>query len=186
MRAQGTIPNLSLFVFTATPKASTLEVFGTRDERCRRDESGMLVPRPFHLYSMRQAIEEGFILDVLENYTCFDTYFKLVKTIEGDPRHKDAKANRVLRNIVVWSPSMVSKKAEIIVEYFMRDVEGLLGHRSKAMVVTSSCPMAYRLYRAMTDYVQHSGYACEIMVAFSGSRHKAVVDHHPSGAPAAS
>lgn len=169
MRAQGPIPNLSLFAFTATPKASTLEVFGTRDERCRRDESGMPVPRPFHLYSMRQAIEEGFILDVLENYTCFDTYFKLVKTIEGDPRYKGARANRALRDIVGWSPTMISKKAEIIVEHFMHDVEGLLGHRSKAMVVTSSRPMAYRLYRAMTKYVQDRGYACEIMVAFSGT-----------------
>ena len=95
MRAQGTIPNLSFFAFTATPKAATLEVFGTRDEQCRRDESGMLIPRPFHLYSMKQAIDEGFIHDVLENYTCFESYFEArqdhrrrpqVQGSEGQPR----------------------------------------------------------------------------------------------------
>lgn len=169
MRAQGTIPNLSFFAFTATPKAATLEVFGTRDEQCRRDESGMLIPRPFHLYSMKQAIDEGFIHDVLENYTCFESYFKLAKTIADDPKYKEAKANRALMGIVDWNPAMVGKKAEIIVEHFMRDVEGVLGGRSKAMVVTWSRPMAYRLYLAMTEYIKRQGYACQVMVAFSGS-----------------
>lgn len=96
MKAQGHIKNLSFFAFTATPKAATLEVFGTRDDQCKRDADGMLIPRPFHLYSMKQAIEEGFILDVLENYTCFETYFKLAKTIQDDPKYKEAKANRAL------------------------------------------------------------------------------------------
>lgn len=169
MRAQGTIPNLSFFAFTATPKAATLEVFGTRDERCRRDESGMLIPRPFHLYSMKQAIDEGFIHDVLENYTCFESYFKLAKTIADDPKYKEVKANRALMGIVDWNPAMVGKKAEIIVEHFMRDVEGVLGGRSKAMVVTWSRPMAYRLYLAMTEYIKRQGYACQVMVAFSGT-----------------
>jgi len=168
MKAQGTIPNLSFFAFTATPKAATLEVFGTRDDECKRDESGVLIPRPFHLYSMKQAIDEGFILDVLENYTCFQTYFKLAKTIEADPRYKEAKANRALMGIAEWNPAMVDKKAQIIVEHFMDDVEGVLDHRSKAMVVTWSRPMAYRLYRAICDYVAEMCYACEVMVAFSG------------------
>lgn len=168
MKAQGKIPNLSFFAFTATPKAATLEVFGTRDEECKHDESGMLVPRPFHLYSMKQAIDEGFILDVLENYTCFETYFKLAKTIEDDPKYKEAKANRALMGIAEWNPAMIDKKAQIIVEHFMNDVEGVLGGRSKAMVVTWSRPMAYRLYRAICDYVAEMRYACEVMVAFSG------------------
>lgn len=168
MKAQGEIPNLSFFAFTATPKAATLEVFGTRDEECKHDESGMLVPRPFHLYSMKQAIDEGFILDVLENYTCFETYFKLAKTIEDDPKYKEAKANRALMGIAEWNPAMIDKKAQIIVEHFMNDVEGVLGGRSKAMVVTWSRPMAYRLYRAICDYVAEMRYACEVMVAFSG------------------
>jgi len=168
MRAQGPIPNISFFAFTATPKASTLEVFGTRDELCRTDGKGNVMPRAFHLYSMRQAVEEGFILDVLENYTCFQTYFKLVKTIADDPRYKEAKANRALMGIAAWNPRLVDKKAQVIVEHFMNDVEGVLDGRAKAMVVTSSRPMAYRLYRAMTDYIASMNYACEVMVAFSG------------------
>ena len=168
MKAQGTVPNLSFFAFTATPKAATLEVFGTRDDECKRDANGILIPRPFHLYSMKQAIDEGFILDVLENYTCFETYFKLAKTIQDDPKYKEAKANRALMGIAEWSPAMVERKAQIIVEHFMNDVEGVLGHKSKAMVVTWSRPMAYRLYRAMTDYIEKEHYACEVMVAFSG------------------
>ena len=142
MKAQGTIPNLSFFAFTATPKAATLEVFGTRDDECKRDANGILIPRPFHLYSMKQAIDEGFILDVLENYTCVETYFKLAKTIQDDPKYKEAKANRALMGIAEWSPAMVERKAQIIVEHFMNDVEGVLGHKSKAMVVTWSRPMA--------------------------------------------
>lgn len=100
MKAQGKIPNISFFAFTATPKAATLEVFGTRDELCERDANGILIPRPFHLYSMKQAIDEGFIMDVLENYTCFESYFKLVKTISDDPKYKEMKANRALMGIV--------------------------------------------------------------------------------------
>ena len=168
MKAQGTIPNLSFFAFTATPKAATLEVFGTRDDKCKRDENGILIPRPFHLYSMKQAIDEGFILDVLENYTCFESYFKLVKTIADDPKYKEMKANRALMGIVDWNPAMIGQKAQIIVEHFMNDVEGVLGGKAKAMVVTWSRPMAYRLYLAMADYIKQQRYACQIMVAFSG------------------
>ncbi|MGI6221483.1 MAG: type I restriction endonuclease subunit R, partial [Coriobacteriales bacterium] len=169
MQAQGPIPNLSFFAFTATPKAATLEVFGTRDEQCACDENGMLIPRPFHLYSMKQAIDEGFILDVLENYTVFATYFKLAKTIEDDPRYKEAKANPVLKGIAGWHPRMLEKKAEIIVEHFMNDVSGLLDGKAKAMVVTQSRPMAYRLYRVICKYIEEQRYACEVMVAFSGT-----------------
>ena len=168
MKAQGTIPNLSFFAFTATPKAATLEVFGTRDEQCKRDADGILIPRPFHLYSMKQAIDEGFILDVLENYTCFESYFKLVKTIADDPKYKEMKANRALMGIVDWNPAMIGQKAQIIVEHFMNDVEGVLDHHSKAMVVTWSRPMAYRLYLTMAEYIKQQRYACQVMVAFSG------------------
>lgn len=168
MKVQGTIPNLSFFAFTATPKAATLEVFGTRDDECKLDANGVLIPRSFHLYSMKQAIDEGFILDVLENYTCFETYFKLAKTIQDDPKYKEAKANRALMGIAEWNPAMVERKAQIIVEHFMNDVEGVLGGKSKAMIVTWSRPMAYRLYRAMTEYIAQERYACEVMVAFSG------------------
>lgn len=168
LAVQGRISNLSFFAFTATPKASTLEVFGTRDKQCKTDKDGMPIPRPFHLYSMKQAIDEGFIMDVLENYTCFKTYFKLVKTITDDPRFGESKANRALMGIVSWNPRLIDKKAEIIVEHFMSDVEGLLNHHSKAMVVTSSRPMAYRLYCAINSYIQENKYACKAMIAFSG------------------
>lgn len=173
MKAQGHIPNISFFAFTATPKPATLEVFGTRDELCKVDNKGLRIPRPFLLYSMKQAIEEGFILDVLENYTCFETYFKLVKTIAEDPKYKEAKANRALMGIVDWNPTMISQKAQIIVEHFMNDVEGVIDGKAKAMVVTWSRPMAYRLYLAMTEYIERQHYACKVMVAFSG---KLVVD----------
>lgn len=168
MKAQGRIPNLSFFAFTATPKPATLEVFGSRDELCDTDKNGIVIPRPFHLYSMKQAIDEGFIMDVLENYTCFESYFKLVKTIADDPKYKEMKANRALMGIVEWNPAMIAEKAQIIVEHFMSDVEGVLGGLSKAMVVTWSRPMAYRLYLAMKEYIEQRHYACEIMVAFSG------------------
>ena len=117
---------------------------------------------------MKQAIDEGFILDVLENYTCFESYFKLVKTIADDPKYKEMKANRALMGIVDWNPAMIGQKAQIIVEHFMNDVEGVLGGRSKAMVVTWSRPMAYRLYLAMAEYIKQQKYACQVMVAFSG------------------
>ena len=168
MKAQGRIPNISFFAFTATPKPATLEVFGTRDELCETDANGMTIPRPFHLYSMKQAIDEGFIMDVLENYTCFESYFKLVKTIADDPKYKEMKANRALKGIVDWSPAMIGQKAQIIVEHFMGVVEGVIDHKSKAMVVTWSRPMAYRLYRAMVDYIVERHYKCGVMVAFSG------------------
>ena len=147
----------------AAPKAAALKVFGTRD-----DESGMLIPRPFYLYSMEQAVDESFILDMLENYTCLETYFKLAKTIEDDPKYKEAKANRALVGIAEWNPAMVDKKAQITVEHFMNDVEGVLGGRSKAMAVAQSRPMTYRLYRAMYGYIKKMHYACEIIVIFSG------------------
>ncbi len=169
LKTQGQIPNLSFFAFTATPKSATLEVFGTRDELCEKDEDGVNIPRPFHLYSMKQAIEEGFILDVLENYTVFESYFKLVKTIQNDPRYKEMKATRALMGIVDWNPAMIEQKAQIIVEHFLGDVEGVLDHKAKGMVVTWSRPMAYRLHKAIEDYIKENGYELEVMIAFSGT-----------------
>lgn len=168
LAAQGPVDNVSFFAFTATPKPATLEAFGTRDTACPRDEHGQILPRPYHLYSMRQAIEEGFILDVLENYTCFETYFQLVKTISDDPRFAQTKANQALHRIVAWNTELIDRKAEIIVEHFMSDVEGLLGHRAKAMVVASSRQMALELYRAMNRCIAAHRYRCETMIAFSG------------------
>lgn len=161
MRSQGTLPNLSIFAFTATPKASTLEVFGTKGE----DDK----PAPFHLYSMKQAIEEGFILDVLENYTVYDTYFKLVKTITDDPQYKEAKANKALVNIVRNDQRLLEKRAAIIVEHFVNDVAGELNGKAKAMVVTHSRSSALAYYNAIKAYAVSQGYDLGILAAFSGT-----------------
>lgn len=161
MRSQGTLPNLSIFAFTATPKAATLEVFGTKDEEGN--------PAPFHLYSMKQAIEEEFILDVLENYTVYDTYFKLVKTITDDPQYKEAKANKALVNIVRNDKRLLEKRAAIIVEHFVNDVSGELHGKAKAMVVTHSRSSALAYYNAIKDYAKSQGYDLGLLVAFSGT-----------------
>jgi len=161
MRSQGTLPNLSIFAFTATPKASTLEVFGTKGEDGK--------PAPFHLYSMKQAIEEGFILDVLENYTVYDTYFKLVKTITDDPQYKEAKANKALVNIVRNDQRLLEKRAAIIVEHFVNDVAGELHGKAKAMVVTHSRSSALAYYNAIKAYAVNQSYDLGILAAFSGT-----------------
>lgn len=161
MRSQGTLPNLSIFAFTATPKASTLEVFGTKGKDGK--------PAPFHLYSMKQAIEEGFILDVLENYTVYDTYFKLVKTITDDPQYKEAKANKALVNIVRNDQRLLEKRAAIIVEHFVNDVAGELHGKAKAMVVTHSRSSALAYYNAIKAYAVNQSYDLGILAAFSGT-----------------
>ena len=110
MQARGKQPNLSFFAFTATPKPKTLEVFGVQDE----DEG----PEPFHLYSMRQAIEEGFILDVLQNYTTYKTYFRLSKAIEEDPQLNKRKAARVIARFLSLHPHNLAQKTEVMLSIF--------------------------------------------------------------------
>lgn len=161
MRAQGTLPNLSIFAFTATPKPATLEVFGTKREGGN--------PEPFHLYSMKQAIEEKFILDVLENYTVYDTYFKLVKTITDDPQYQEAKANKALVNLVRNDRHLLAKRAAIIVEHFVNDVSGELHGKAKAMVVTHSRSSALAYYNAIKEYAEGHGCDLGLLVAFSGT-----------------
>lgn len=169
MAALGKVPNISFFAFTATPKQATLEVFGTYDEQCEIGKDGRRLPRPFHLYSMKQAIEEGFILDVLDSYTCYQQYYKLVKVIQDDPKFKGSKANPALLSIAQNDPSTVAKKASIIVEHFAGDVAAGLDCKAKAMVVTYSRPAAYRLYVAIKEYSKKRGFDLEPMIAFSGT-----------------
>ena len=119
MAKRGPLPNLSTFAFTATPKPKTLELFGTR----RPD--GQF--EPFSLYSMRQAIEEGFILDVLEHYTTYKTYWKLLKTIEDDPHYEKGKASYLLRSFVDLHAHAIRKKLEIMVEHFHGQVAHHIG-----------------------------------------------------------
>ena len=116
MQSRGRQPNLSFFAFTATPKGKTLELFG------RKGASGL--PEAFHLYSMRQAIEEGFILDVVKNYTTYATYYRLVKAIEDDPNLPKKKAARALAKFMSLHPHNIEQKTEVMVEHFRQKVRG--------------------------------------------------------------
>lgn len=170
--SRGQQPNISFFAFTATPKYKTLKVFG------REDAEGN--PRPYHLYSMRQAIEEGFILNVLENYTSYELYFKLNKAIEEDPKLNKKKASRAIGRFVSLHPYNLSQKTEVIIEHFRQVVAKKLGGRAKAMVVTGSRLHAKRYFEEFQDYIAEKGYHNEIkvLVAFSG---KVVDDNTPDG-----
>jgi len=148
MAERGHQSNISFFAFTATPKYRTLEVFG------KPGADGM--PEPFHLYSMRQAIEEGFILDVLKNYTTYKTYYRLIKSIEDDPEVDKKKAARALARFMSLHPHNIAQKTEVMVEHFRTFVRHRIGGRAKAMVVTSSRLHAVRykqeLYPLQIDW----------------------------------
>jgi type I restriction enzyme R subunit len=162
IRKRGIQPNISFFAFTATPKAKTLETFGTTGE----DN----LPKPFHLYSMRQAIEEGFILDVLQNYVTYETYFKIAKKIEDDPAFERAKATKALTRFVSLHPHNIAQKTEIIIEHFRNITMHKIGGRAKAMVVTSSRLHAVRYKIAFDNYIKKKGYKdLKTLVAFSGT-----------------
>ncbi|KFI52225.1 type I restriction endonuclease subunit R [Bifidobacterium biavatii] len=162
LNAQGVQPNLSFYAFTATPKPSTLETFGTVNP-----DTGK--PEPFDLYSMKQAIEEGFILDVLTNYTTFKTYFQLVKKSDEDPKRKASRTKQEIMNFVKLDPSNVSKISEIIVDHFHDHVMPLLHGDGKGMVVTSSRKAAAEYFRYMQKLAAKTEYAgVKPVVAFSG------------------
>jgi len=161
IRRRGPQPNLSMFAFTATPKAKTLELFG------RRRADGQY--EPFHLYSMRQAIEEGFILDVLANYTTYKAYWRLLKKIEDDPRYEKRKAQALLRSFVELHPHAIREKVRIMVEHFAANVQGEIGGRAKAMIVTRSRLHAVRYKLALDEYLRQKGYPWKSLVAFSGT-----------------
>jgi type I restriction enzyme, R subunit len=161
--ARGRQPNLTFFAFTATPKARTLELFGVRDPVDNRY-------RPFHLYSMRQAIEEGFILDVLANYTTYDTYYRIEKAITDDPAYETAKARAAIARFLQLHPHNLAQKAEMIVEHYRQHTRKKIGGKAKAMVVTSSRLHAVRYKLAIDRYVREQGYTdVHALVAFSGT-----------------
>ena len=161
MAKRGRQPNLSFFGFTATPKYKTLEVF---------DEKGPDgKPRPFHLYSMRQAIDEGFILDVLDHYTTYKTYYKLIKSIEDDPKVEKRKAALALARFMSLHPYNISQKTEVMVEHFRTFTRHKIGGRAKAMVVTRSRLHAVRYKQEFDKYIRAKGYTdVRALVAFSG------------------
>lgn len=158
---RGPQPNMSFFAFTATPKFKTLEMFG------HKTADG--TPAPFHLYSMRQAIEERFILDVLRGYTTYKRFFKLAKSVADDPDLDKRKASAALARFVNLHPTNIAQKTEIIIEHFRSTVAHQLGGKAKAMVVTGSRIQAVRYKQAFDQYLGDHGYDdVRCLVAFSG------------------
>lgn len=163
-RQRGPQANISYFAFTATPRNVTLERFGAVGA------DGL--PHPFHLYSMRQAIEEGFILDVLQNYMTYKAYYALEKTIDDDPELDTRRAQRKVARFAALHPTALSQKVEVMVEHFQRHVRPELDGQAKAMIVTSSRESALRYYFALKTYIEDKGYRdLKALVAFSGELH---------------
>tara|TARA_R110002020_G_scaffold404266_2_gene614333 strand:- start:568 stop:3618 length:3051 start_codon:yes stop_codon:yes gene_type:complete len=164
MKARKMKGNASYFAFTATPKNATLERFGTKQEDGRF--------KPFHLYSMKQAIEEGFILDVLANYTTYKSYYEIEKSIEDNPLFDTAKAQKKLRAFVEKDRRTIGTKAELMMEHFITKVVNTkkLKGKAKALVVTQSIESAIRYYQAINTYLENKGNPFQIIVAFSGKK----------------
>lgn len=165
MEGRKLLNNASYFAFTATPKNKTLETFGVSYE-----EDGEIKHRPFHIYTMKQAIQEGFILDVLQNYTPIDSFYKLIKTVEDDPMFDKKRAQKKLRSFVESNSNTIAKKATMMVEHFHEQViaKGKIGGQARAMVVTASIPRCLEYYYAINKCLadRHSPY--KAIVAFSG------------------
>ena len=161
MRARKQGDNISMFAFTATPKNKTLELFGEP----RADGTF----EAFSLYSMRQAIDEGFILDVLSNYTTYKAYWRLLKTIGDDPEYESRKAKLLLRRFVDSHPETIAKKVEIIVEHFREHVARQIQGKAKAMIVTRSRLHAVRYALELKKYLKQQECDYDALVAFSGA-----------------
>ena len=164
MRSRKMRGNASYLAFTATPKNTTLEKFG------QRQEDGSY--RPFHLYSMKQAIEEGFILDVVANYTTYRSYYEISKSVEDNPKFDSKKAQKKLRAYVEGSQETIDVKAEIMLEHFIPHVVNAkkLKGKGKGMVVTQNIVSAIRYYKAITKQLEAMGNPFKVLIAFSGSK----------------
>ena len=174
LAARGPQKNLSFFAFTATPKHKTLEMFGTDGSDGK--------PEPFHLYSMRQAIEEEFILDVLDKYTTYKTYYKLAKAIEDDPELDRKKATQAIARFVSLHPHNLAQKTEVMVEHFRNFTCKNIGGKAKAMVVSRSRLHAVRYRRAFDKHLKEHGYdKLKALVAFSGTVNDGGVDYTEAG-----
>jgi len=167
MAARRMLTNASYFAFTATPKNKTLEMFG---EPLPPDAEGRVRHRPFHSYTMKQAVEEGFILDVLKAYTPVDSYYKLVRKSEDDPEFDTRKANRKLRRYVESHEHAIRLKAEIMVDHFHAQVlaAGKIGGQARAMVITSGIERAIQYFHAFQAYLRERKSPYQAIVAFSG------------------
>jgi type I restriction enzyme R subunit len=166
MDAKKLLPNASYFAFTATPKNKTLEIFGAPESQA----DGTVKHRPFHSYTMKQAVQEGFILDVLKHYTPVESYYKLVKKVEGDPEFDTKRAKKKLRRYVESHDHAIRLKAEIMVDHFHEQVLALnkIGGEARAMVVTSGIERAIQYYHAIRDYLVERKSRYKAIVAFSG------------------
>jgi type I restriction enzyme R subunit len=166
MEAKKLLPNASYFAFTATPKNKTLEVFGLPDPQ----PDGKVRHLPFHSYTMKQAIQEGFILDVLRNYTPVESYYRLVKTVESDPEFDNKRAKKKLRRYVESHDHAIQLKAEIMVDHFHEQVVSLnkIGGEARAMVVTSGVDRAIQYFHAFRTYLKERKSHFQAIVAFSG------------------
>ena len=156
MAKRGHQPNMSFFAFTATPKHKTLAIFGRKR-------------KPFHCYTMRQAIEEGFIMDVLANYVSYKTYYRLIKSCEDDPNVERKKAARALSRFLRLHPHNIAQKTEVMVEHFQQHTRHRIGEHAKAMVVTGSRLEAVRYKQSFDRYISEKGYPIKSLVAFSGT-----------------
>jgi type I restriction enzyme, R subunit len=167
MESHKMLTNASYFAFTATPKNKTLQMFG---EPLPPDPEGKVKHRPFHSYTMKQAIEEKFILDVLKNFTPVDSYYKLVKKIEDDPEFDTKKARKKLRRYVESHDHAIRLKAEIMVDHFHEQVlaAGKIGGQARAMVVTSGIERAVQYFHAIKAYLVERKSPYQSIVAFSG------------------
>ena len=165
MAARKLLPNASYFAFTATPKNKTLEIFGEA-----YDAGGQTRHRPFHSYTMKQAIQEGFILDVLRYYTPVASYYKLIKKVEGDPEFDTKRARKKLRRYVEGHEHAIQIKAEIMVDHFHEQVLALnkIGGQARAMVVTGGIERAIQYYHAIRKYLRERKSPYRAIVAFSG------------------
>lgn len=166
MQSRKMVANASYFAFTATPKNKTLELFGTPFA----DASGETKYRPFHSYSMKQAIDEGFILDVLKSYTPVNSYYKLVKTVSNDPEFDSKRAQKKLRAFVEGNSHAIDIKARIMVDHFLDQVISLrkIDGQARAMVVTGSIKRALEYYTAISTYLEEINSPFKAIVAFSG------------------
>ena len=161
IKRNGKQANVSMFAFTATPKPTTIQIFGHQNTKGQKEA--------FHVYSMKQAIEEGFILDVLQNYTEYSTFYQINKEIEDDPRCKTNDAKRQIARFIELHDTNIAQRVEVIVEHFRTTVMQELGGQAKAMVITASRQSAVKYRQAFEDYIAKKGYeGIHALVAFSG------------------
>lgn len=161
------LTNASYFAFTATPKNKTLEMFGVPFE-----VDGKIKHKPFHIYTMKQAIQEGFIIDVLKHYTPIKSYYKIAKIVEDDPMFDKKRAQKKLRSYVESNEKAIELKAEIMMDHFHEQViaKGKVGSKARSMVVTSSIIRAIQYYHAVTRYLEKRKSPYKAIIAFSGEK----------------